>query len=856
MHCDAVTKVWLMRMGPLGIWVAIQAAAVLWPHMAAAQAPEPDIGRWTAQRREALYRDASREVPLARDEFRRAQRKGDTAAMRRWGGWYLSLCAGRRLADDMQAVYMALKADMPAASRSDDRAGQVAALLGMVRFEIVARQVEEAFSHLALARQLAAQASLPALLGEVGLTSAYVQLESARAAAASTELVDVLQKSTDRFQQIEARSLLANGAMYAASSPEELARVALEAARAQDELNAQGLPWAALAFAEWEANALARAGQGERGLARLQQRQRELARQGMDAGPVIAFRVSRSADLGLALAMAERSRPRDGLCTRIVSRQLPVPDLAGTRISVERLAVLCRAAARDPEVLPAIQALERDARSAVVTSSAAFEESLWNSIASAYALAGAPEDAYRSALQLRRSSLRRVGQANEVARAEVESKYQVATQRQENEILRSNQVIEAQRRLALLAALAILVLALGVVAVLLRLQTRQRQRLAGVSDALTEANDRLLALHASRNRLLAAACHDLRQPAHAIGLLSEVLSYEALPAQAPSVDELRRASAVLADMLDLMIDMTQLESDRYEPRIAPVPMDELLLEVQAQFARVAERKGLRLHIRTSRGLWAMTDRHLLRRMLFNLVSNAVKYTRQGLVQVHCEARPAGLRVSVEDTGVGIPPERQQDIFSEFVRLDALREAEQGLGIGLSVVARAARLLGVRVELASAVGRGSTFSVTLPAAAPGLAGEATPAAPARPLSIVLMEDDATIRSAMTALLRAQGHAVRDYTALGPLARAAEATSARPDLVISDLHLAGGADGLDAIAQLRAFEGWSDVPALLLTGDLGAEVVARAAAADVVIAYKPLSAQRLFGLMARITETDPA
>lgn len=840
-----------MRIGPMGSWAAIWAALLLLPLVAGGQAPETDIGRWTAERREAVYRDASREVPLARAEFGRAQRRGDAAAMRRWGGWYLSLCAGRRLADDMHEVYSVLKADMAAASRSEDREGQVAALLGMVRFEIVARQVEEAFSHLALARQLAAQVGQPALLGEVGLTSAYVQLESARAAAASTELVDVLQKSTDRFQQIEARSLLANGAMYAASSPEELARVAQESARAQEELNAQGLPWAALGFAEWEANALARAGAGERGLARLQERQRELARQGMDAGPVIAFRISRSADLGLALAMAERSRPRDGLCARVVSHQLPVPDVAGTRISVERLAVLCRAAARDPEVLPAIQALERDARSPVVTSSSAFEESLWNSITSAYALAGAHEDAHRSALEFRRSSLRRVGQANEVARAEVESKYQVAAQRLENEHLRSNQAIEAQRRLTLLAALAILVLALGVVAVLLRLQTRQRQRLAGVSAALSVANDRLLALHSSRNRLLAAACHDLRQPAHAIGLLSEVLSYQSTPSQAPSVDDLRRASAVLADMLDLMIDMTQLESDRYEPRIAPVAMDDLLLEVHAQFARVAERKGLQLHIRPSGGLWTMTDRHLLRRMLFNLVSNAVKYTRQGQVQVHCSAGPAGLRVVVEDTGVGIPPERQQDIFSEFVRLDALREAEQGLGLGLSVVARAARLLGVRVELASAVGMGSTFSVTLPAAAPAPEGEAAAAVPTRPLRVVLLEDDATIRSAMTALLRAQGHAVQDFTALAPLAQQAQAGGARPDLVISDLHLAGGTDGLDAIARLRAFEGWAQVPGILLTGDLAAEVVARAAAAGVLIAYKPLPARRLFELMARAT-----
>lgn len=804
---------------------------------------------WYAARREALYRDASHEVSLARSRFHEARHRGDATAMRLWGGWYLRICEGRRLVDDMYAVYDTLRADLPPADGADPPAGLVASLLGMARFEIVAREVDVAVKRIERARHLARQARSPALLAEARLTSASIQLDGARAAAASAELLEAMQQATDRFQQIEARTLLAYASLYAASSSDDLGRVAQQSQVARAELKAEGLPWAALGFAELEASALARSGRGDAGLRLLLEQQQELARAGMDASSVVAFRVSRSADLGLALALASRATPHTGLCAQVVARQLPVPDVTGASLSLDRLSMLCRAAARDPTVLPAIRALEQEAASPFVTSSPAFEESLWNSIASAYALAGAHEEAYRSALRFRKASLRRVGQANEALRAEVESRYQLAAQRRENDHLRQSQSDEAQRRLVLLGALTVLVLALVVVGLLLRTQTRQRRRLARISVELGDANQRLLNLQASRNQLLAAACHDLRQPAHAIGLLSELLAHGNATATAAPLEELRRSSAVLADMLDCLIDMTQLESDRYEPRIAPVAMDELLKDAQTQFTRVAERKGLALVVDASAGLWTLTDRHLLRRMLFNLLSNAIKYTLRGEVIVRLRAEPAGLRLVVADTGVGIPVEHQQHVFSEFVRLDTLRDAEQGLGIGLTVVARAARLLGLSVDLVSHVGQGSVFSMLLPVAPAALVGVALPEGPCRGLALLVLEDDAAIRQAMREVLLSHGHQVQDFASLDALLADVDPGQAPvPDLVISDLHLAE-ADGLDAIARLRAVPGWESLPAILLTGDLAGSVVERAAAMGVLLAYKPLPARRLMECIAR-------
>lgn len=831
------------------------AFALLAASLARASGPDLPPDAWYAARREALYRDASQEVRLARSRFQEARRSGDAPAMRLWGGWYLRICEGRRLVDDMRAVYEALRAALPPADGAEPPDSLVASLLGMARFEIVAREVDVAFGHVARARQLAQRAQSPALLAETRLTSAAVQLDGARAAAASAELVEVMQQATDRFQQIEARTLLTYASLYAASSSADLSRVAQQSQAARAELKAAGLPWAALGFAELEASALARSGRGDAGLALLLEQQQDLARAGMDASSAVALRVSRSADLGLALALASRAAPASGLCAQVVAHQLPVPDVAGSRLSLDRLAVLCRAAARDPAVLPAIRALEREAATPFVTGSAAFEESLWNSIGSAYALAGAHDDAFRSALQFRKASLRRVGQANEALRAEVESRYQLAAQRQENEHLRQSHADEAQRRLVLLGALAILLLALAVVGLLLRAQTRQRQRLAGISVELGDTNRRLLRLQASRNELLAAACHDLRQPAHAIGLLIEVLAQGRMAHVSPSLEELRRSSAVLADMLDCLIDMTQLEGERYTPSIGPVAMDELLLDAQVQFTRVAERKGLALVVQAEPGLWALTDRHLLRRMLFNLLSNAVKYTLRGQVVVRLQTEPAGLRLRVEDTGIGIPAERQQEVFSEFVRLDALRDAEQGLGIGLTVVARAARLLGLSVELASQVGQGSVFSMLLPVAPAAMVSVPLATAPGHALDLLVLEDDASIREAMRDVLSSHGHRVRDFASLDALLASAEPhRTPAPDLIISDLHLAG-ANGLDAIAQLRDVPGWQALPALLLTGDLAGSVVERAAAMGVLLAYKPLPARRLLECIHRALVTPP-
>ncbi len=830
-------------------WVLVAAVMGLPGWVSAAQLTGPDLAGWFAERRKAAYEDLPKEIAAARAQFGEAQRTGNRFGLKLWGGWYLKLTSGRVLVSDLTSVYDAVAADVAQPGDPQDNAAVVAALTGMVRYETAGRDLVNATRHAAQALQLAEPS--PALVAEAHLSLAFARLEEAQASAATVELVQVRTHSTDEMQLIEARILQTHAALYAAASNEDLLRVTEMARQAEAEMNNRRLPWAAMAFAEWEANTLARAGRRAEGLERLLGQQRALARDGMDAAPLVAYRVSRASELALALALAYRESPKDSLCAPGTLERLKLPDIAGVRISMERLAMLCRAAARDPQAIPAIRALEAQTRGPVVTGSAAIEESIWSSIASAYALVGNFEDAHRAALQYRRASLRRVGEANEVARAEIESRYQVAEQRRENEALRSRQAIEEQRRLFMGVALGILAVALAIVGWLLRIQTQQRRRLAQTSAELAQANERLTSLNASRSRMLAAACHDLRQPAHAIGLLSEVLAQADAASSVGSLKELRRASAVLADMLDLLIDMTQLESDRYEPRIAPVPMSELLLEVQAQFTRVAERKGLMLQVDTVENLWALTDRHLLRRMLFNLVSNAIKYTRRGRVLVRCEPSPEGLRIAVEDTGVGIPPEKQQDIFREFVRLDTLREAEPGLGIGLSVAARAARLLGLSIQLESTVGQGSVFSVSLPRASEALAVDAAPEVLSQPLRIVVMEDDSAIRGAMCKLLAAAGHTLHDYASPSELQAAIEAGELpRPDLVISDLHL-GGANGLDAIARLREQPGWQDTPALLLTGDLAGRAASRAAEMGVLVAYKPLPKRRLFEAIARAT-----
>lgn len=446
------------------------------------------------------------------------------------------------------------------------------------------------------------------------------------------------------------------------------------------------------------------------------------------------------------------------------------------------------------------------------------------------------KEAYKSA---REQSVR----ANEKMRLELQTKLDVAAKERENATLRAAADLEAERRLRWSWAFAISVVAAALLAAAWASSARQKRRLAELRDELATRNAQLEERSSSRIRMLAAACHDLRQPAHALGMLAE-LGVDAIREPDTSrtwLRSIKRCSATLSEMLGELMDLSRLDGGHYAPVIDTVSLDELLHDVRLQYSELAQRKGLAFDAPPC-GLQVRSDRQLLRRMVFNGVANAVKYTRTGSVTVSAHVEGGQVRLVVADTGPGIPADKLDDVFQDHVRLDP-RQAVDGLGIGLSIVRRAAQLLGHAVSLDSVVGMGTRFTLALGAPvdtsfADGDAADDGPVGNGR--LVALIENDPSIRDAMSAVLRRWGFAVAAGGSADAVLDAAQGGTV--DLVITDLHLDQG-DGLDAVAAVRSRTGRATLPALLVTGDLDAAIAARAAAQHVQLTHKPLPPMRL-------------
>ena len=218
-----------------------------------------------------------------------------------------------------------------------------------------------------------------------------------------------------------------------------------------------------------------------------------------------------------------------------------------------------------------------------------------------------------------------------------------------------------------------------------------------------------------KSRFLASAAHDLKQPVHALGIYAEWLSNE--PELAHEIGpKILQSTQAINTLFDSMFDLVKLDAGRFELDIQPVRVDELLAEIELQFRPVARQKNLALRVRAGAPLTLHTDPILLRRIVANLVANALRYTTRGGVLLAVRRRAQGVRIEVWDTGIGIAPEEQDKLFSEFYKV-ASPGTQEGFGLGLSIVRRLAERLGYPVALRSRPGRGTVFSLWVPLQAP-------------------------------------------------------------------------------------------------------------------------------------------
>ena len=374
-------------------------------------------------------------------------------------------------------------------------------------------------------------------------------------------------------------------------------------------------------------------------------------------------------------------------------------------------------------------------------------------------------------------------------------------------------------------------------------RTAELQRLnAELERAKNEAD----AANLSKTRFLAAASHDILQPLNAARLYASSLSEGAKEIGVEERADLARnvdiSLEAVEEIIGALLDISRLDAGATRPEISDVPVADLMGMLEIEFAALARAKGLDLVFMSS-SLAIRTDRRLMRRLLQNLISNALKYTLSGRVLVGCRRIPGAVRIEVWDTGLGIPPEHQRAVFAEFKRLDQGARVARGLGLGLSIVERLGRVLEHAVGLRSRPGKGSVFFVTAPLgqaplkprAAPGAPEPVAAGEPLDGLKVMAIDNEPRVLEGLRVLLTRWGCLVATAHGLEEAIVALDAFGA-PDVIIADYHLDSG-DGVAAIRSLRERLGRS-TPAILATADRSPGARDEAARADVLVMYKPL------------------
>ena len=388
------------------------------------------------------------------------------------------------------------------------------------------------------------------------------------------------------------------------------------------------------------------------------------------------------------------------------------------------------------------------------------------------------------------------------------------------------------------------------------LERRVKERteeLTRLNDALGRAKGEAEEANVSKTRFLAAASHDLLQPLNAARLyVTSLVERQGSGDDAQLVSNVDASLEAVEEILGALLDISRLDSGALRPEISTFRLDELMRQLEVEFAPMAREKGLQLgFVVSTRSV--RSDRRLLRRLLQNLISNAIKYTPQGRVLIGCRLGGGKLRFDVYDTGLGIPKSKQRAIFQEFHRLDQGAKVARGLGLGLSIVERIARVLDHSVGLESKSGRGSHFSVTVPLA-PALPLDTKKQKPQRmevnqlaDLVVLCIDNEPKILDGMATLLGGWGcHVLKAADLKAALATVSDARTP-PTGVLVDYHLDSG-NGIEAIAALRWRFG-AELPAILITADRSPAVREEARARDIQVLPKPLKPAALRALMAQ-------
>ncbi|OZA22899.1 MAG: hybrid sensor histidine kinase/response regulator [Hydrogenophilales bacterium 17-61-9] len=382
------------------------------------------------------------------------------------------------------------------------------------------------------------------------------------------------------------------------------------------------------------------------------------------------------------------------------------------------------------------------------------------------------------------------------------------------------------------------------------------KRIREATADLAAKKDMAERAHYAKSRFFAAASHDLRQPLHALSLFVAALkTRNQQPETQTLIDNIEASTGAMELLFNALLDISRLDAGTIEAHPVHFSLRKLLGELGKQFSALAAEKQLRLRFRPC-DVTLYSDPLLIERILANLIANAIRYTDDGGILVACRRRGRMVRLSVIDTGRGIPPEQMESVFQEFVQLhNPARDRSKGLGLGLAIVSRLGRLLGHRISVQSRHQHGSAFSIDVPCGNALLIQAPLPLSapgsiPADAL-VVLVDDESAILRGMAELFDNWHIDLVTAHSANEALQWLDTIGRVPDVIVSDYRLPDDTDGIEVITRLRQKYN-RDIPAILVTGDTAPDTILRISQAGFPLLHKPLRPAKLRALLTHLIQ----
>ena len=351
----------------------------------------------------------------------------------------------------------------------------------------------------------------------------------------------------------------------------------------------------------------------------------------------------------------------------------------------------------------------------------------------------------------------------------------------------------------------------------------------------------------AKSRFLAAASHDLRQPLHAMGLfLSALRQKEQDSKKLEIINDMGKSSDALNGLFNSLLDVSRLDAEIIDFNPTHITANEMFSGLRIQFIQQATEKNIQLLVEPHEHVF-YTDAILLERVLRNLMSNAVQYTSIGFVSMSCKDDVDGSKLIIlEDSGIGIPSENTEDVFSEYYQMNNLnRDRSKGLGLGLAIVRRLCELMDISLKMQSEEGRGTLFTLSVPGGDPAQIKPKVPfdnSMQAKNRRVLVIDDEPQVLQGMRHMLEGWGCNVILAASARDALKAIAITDFLPELIISDFRLGDNQNGVDAVVAIHEFLG-SAVPAIIISGDTSPERLKQVKKTGLLFLHKPVAADEL-------------